>query len=115
MAASSRETQAAVVAEAGGGLALGGLETAIDQAIRDAAIMPEAARRQHREGRVLARFSYLDGAVRDPTILQSSHSQLLDDAALLTVRQARCPAPPAGLAGRRLDLVVWIDFRISPS
>ncbi len=77
--------------------------------------MPEAARRQHREGRVLARFSYLDGAVRDPAILLSSHSQLLDDAALLAVRQARCPPAPASLTGRRLDLVVWIDFRTSPS
>ncbi len=77
--------------------------------------MPEAARRQHREGRVLARFSYLDGALRDPAILQSSHSQLLDDAALLALRQARCPAPPAGLTGRRLDLTVWISFRISSS
>ncbi len=110
-ASTSGGTQAA----AGGGLALGGLETAIDRAIHDAAIMPEAARRQHREGRVLARFSYLDGVVHDPAIVQSSRSQLLDDAALLAVRQARCPAAPAGLTGRRLDLVVWIDFRISPS
>lgn len=96
------------------GAALAGLEARIDAAVRAAAAMPDAARRQHREGSARLRFSYLDGVVDGVQLVASSQSRLLDDAALLAVRRAHYPMPPAGVRGRRLDLLVWVDFRLAP-
>jgi TonB family protein len=45
-------------------------------------------------------------------LAQSSASRLLDDAALSAVQTARYPAPPPQLRGRKLSLVVWIDFHL---
>jgi len=84
----------------------------IQAVVRAAAVMPAAARRQHREGRAEIRFDYLDGAVRGVALAQSSASRVLDDAALAAVQTARYPAAPAPLRGRTLPMVVWVDFRI---
>ena len=89
------------------------LETRIDAAVARAAVMPDAARRQRREGRARLRFVYQDGAVDGVQVVQSSESRLLDDAAVSAVRGARYPAPPGPMRGRRLDLLVWIDFKVA--
>ena len=97
------------------GPALAALEANIDAAVRRRAVMPAQAIRQRREGRAQVRFSYVDGAVDQVAVAQSSQSRLLDDAALLAVRSASYPVPPPGLRGRRLGLQVWIDFRVQAS
>jgi protein TonB len=94
------------------GVLLGQFTSEIHAMVQAAAAMPAVARRQHREGRAQVRFSYLDGAVDGVTVTQSTMFRPLDDAALAAVRQARYPAPPARLRGRRLSLVIWIDFRL---
>lgn len=90
------------------------LAGSINTAVQQAASMPLVARRQHREGKAQVGFSYLDGAVANVALLQSSQSRVLDDAALDAVRSARYPLPPAVLRGRRLPMQVWIDFRLHP-
>ena len=89
---------------------LAGLNAAIDQAVRAAAVMPAAARRQHREGRAQVAFVYADGAVSDVALLRSSQSLVLDAAALRAVQGAKYPLPPAPLRGRKLSLSLWVNF-----
>jgi protein TonB len=94
--------------------ALAGLEARIDRAVQAAAFMPDAAKRQHREGRARLRFTYRDGVVDGIEVVESSQSRILDDAALAAVRHAHYPAAPSAARGRRLTLLVWIDFRVVP-
>jgi periplasmic protein TonB len=96
------------------GAALARLRGAISEAVQSVAEMPMAARLQRREGRAQVGFAYQDGTVADATLLQSSRSRLLDQAALTAVMRARYPAPPAPLRGRRLSLQVWVDFTMVP-
>jgi TonB family protein len=91
------------------------LQTEISDAVRAASHMPEAAVRQHREGRARVAFTYMDGFVQAASVVQSSASRLLDDAALRAVRTAQYPAPPPQARGHRLSMLVWIDFRIAPA
>ncbi len=91
---------------------LAGLAAQIDHAVRSAAVMPEAARRQHREGRTQVRFTYRDGSIIEVALAQSSQSRLLDEAALHAVRAAAYPAPPALLRGRAMPMLLWIEFRM---
>jgi periplasmic protein TonB len=94
--------------------ALAALEARIDGAVQAASSMPEAAKRQHREGRARLRFTYLDGTVDNVALVESSQSKILDDAALAAIRRAHYPPVPAIARGKRLNLLVWIDFRLSP-
>jgi TonB family protein len=91
------------------------LKDSIHEAVQALAVMPAAARRQHREGRAEVRFSYLDGAVAEVALAQSSQSRLLDDAALTAVARARYPTPPAPLRGHKLPMVLWIEFHMASS
>jgi TonB family protein len=61
------------------------------------------------------RFNYVNGAVDSIAVAQSSQSRVLDDAAVRAVRAARYPAPPESLRGRRLAMLLWIDFRLASS
>jgi TonB family protein len=90
--------------------ALAGLNAAIDQAVRAAAVMPAAARRQHREGRAQVAFMYVDGTVSAVALLRSSQSMVLDAAALHAVQGAKYPLPPASLRGHKLSLSLWVNF-----
>ena len=101
-------------APADDGAALARLRGAISEAVQSVAEMPMAARLQRRAGRAQVGFAYQDGTVADATLLQSSRSHLLDQAALTAVMRARYPAPPAPLRGRRLSLQVWVDFTMVP-
>lgn len=93
---------------------LAGLERRIDHAVQEAAIMPEAARRQRRQGRTCLRFSYINGVIDEVALVTSSQSKLLDEAALAALRHANYPTPPAPFWGRRLNLQVWVDFTLLP-
>lgn len=77
--------------------------------------MPASARRMRRQGSAQIRFTYLDGTVAGVTLAQSSHSGVLDDAAVAAVRTARYPAPPPSFRGRRLPLLVWVRFILTPA
>ena len=90
------------------------LQAEIDRAVQAAARMPEAARRQRREGSAQIAFGYLDGAVDAVHIVKSSQSRVLDDAAMQAVQQAHYPAPVPAARGRRLALQLWVDFRLAP-
>lgn len=105
---------AILAAAAGDGALLLRFGNDIQAAVRAAATMPEAAILQHRTGRAQVRFSYLDGHAEALALAQTSRSRLLDDAALAAVRRAHYPPPPAPLRGRRLKLLVWIDFSVRP-
>jgi TonB family protein len=91
-----------------------GLKLHIRDAVRAATLYPAVARQMHREGRAQVAFAYVDGAVRDIALIQSSRSNLLDEAALAAVRRATYPRPPAGLEGVRLALEVWVNFGLEP-
>lgn len=67
-----------------------------------------AARKEgHRAGVLL---DHRSGTVSSPTLMQSSGTQLLDDAALTAVRTVRDPAPPPEVEGWLLRLLVWVEF-----
>jgi len=95
--------------------AIARLQAEIGRAVQAAARMPETARRQRRVGSAQIAFGYLDGAVNAVRIVKSSQSRVLDDAALQAVQQAHYPTPLPATHGRRLALLVWIDFRLAPS
>ncbi len=87
-----------------------GLKLRIREAVRAAIAYPAVARQMHREGHAQVAFAYVDGAVQNISLVQSSHSGLLDQAALAAVRRAAYPRPPTDLEGVRLALEVWVNF-----
>lgn len=80
--------------------------------MRAATDYPAVARQMHREGRAQVAFAYVDGAVQGISLIQSSRSGLLDEAALSAVRRAAYPRPLPGMSGMRLALEVWVNFGI---
>jgi TonB family protein len=92
---------------------LAALAARIHQAVQAAAIYPALARITHREGRAELRFDYAGGLVRAVSLVQSSQSSLLDDAALAAVHRAALPPAPAEIGNRTLTLMVWVDFSLS--
>ncbi len=104
---------AAVALSEGGTGALAALAARIHRAVQAAAVYPSMARLTHREGRAELRFDYAGGVVRAVSLVQSSHSALLDDAALAAVHRAALPPAPVELADRTLTLLVWVDFNLS--
>ncbi len=91
---------------------LAGLKLRIREAVRAATVYPAVARQMHREGRAQVAFAYVDGAVQGISLIQSSRSGLLDEAALSAVRRAAYPRPLPGMTGVRLALEVWVNFGI---
>ncbi len=93
------------------GAALAGFAQRVREAVQKAAIFPVAARMMHRQGRAQVRFEVQDGTVGTVALATSSSASLLDSAALDAVRRASLPAVPP-LLGRRLTLLVWVDFSL---
>jgi TonB family protein len=91
---------------------LAGLEARIRQAVQDAALYPTSARIMHLEGRIQVRFDYTDGSADAARVASSSNSPMLDRAALAAVRAASLPRAPAEIGGRRLPLLIWVEFRL---
>lgn len=92
---------------------LAGLKLRIREAVRAATVYPAVARQMHREGRAQVAFAYVDGAVQGVSLIQSSRSGLLDEAALSAVRRAAYPRPLPGMSGMRLALEVWVNFGLA--
>lgn len=74
---------------------------------------PAAARMLHQRGQVQVSFDYLDGAVSNVRLVQSSGLRLLDAAALATVRDTRFPAPPPKLVHQTMNYALWVRFRLA--
>jgi len=87
------------------------LEARIRDAVQAAVHYPAAARMMGVTGRARVLLDYRSGAVTSPTLMQSSGTPLLDDAALAAARTARYPAAPPEVEGRLLRLLVWVEFR----
>lgn len=74
---------------------------------------PEAARRLGTEGTATLRFSVSrEGQVLDAQLVQTSGSDILDDAALAMVRGARGPAFPPGMAQPQVTVSVSVHYRL---
>ncbi len=87
---------------------LGRVKAAIQAAVR----YPEAARMMGTQGRVEVAFTLRDGAVGQVRILVPGVMAAFNTAALAAVRAAAIPAPPAALAGKRMGLTLWVDFKL---
>jgi protein TonB len=76
---------------------------------------PWIARRQHREGIVVLKFTIgKDGDIADYTIARSSGHEVLDGAAQDTLHQVgRFPPLPAALGRSRLTIEVPLSFRLA--
>lgn len=75
---------------------------------------PESARSRGSQGSVMVSFSIdREGRVISASIQRSSGSSVLDEEGLAVLQRASpLPAPPAQMAGARLDLTLPIQFRI---
>ncbi|MCL4502616.1 MAG: energy transducer TonB [Deltaproteobacteria bacterium] len=78
---------------------------------------PWMARRQHREGVVVLKFTIgKDGAIADHAIASSSGHEILDSAAQETLRKVgRFPPLPAVLNRSQLTIQVPLTFRLAES
>ena len=86
-------------------------EGKVNTAVQAALHYPPAARMLNRQGRVRVEFDYLDGQVSDIHVVTPSPFQLLNRAALETVRDAHYPQPPDALRHQRVHMTVWVQFR----
>ena len=86
-------------------------EGQVNTAVQAALYYPPAARMLNRQGRVRVAFDYRDGAVSHIQVVHSSGFQLLDRAALATVRKAHYPEPPSALLHQLVHMTVWVQFR----
>lgn len=83
----------------------------VQRAVTRARVYPELARARGLEGRVVFQIVLSgDGHLLASQLLQSSGAMSLDRAALETVRAARYPQAPQGIAVARLPIVVEVVF-----
>ena len=74
---------------------------------------PDEARRRAEEGRVTIRFTVdRSGRVLDATIIGSSGSQLLDQAALALLRQASLPAFPVSMMQAQMTITTALRYSL---
>jgi protein TonB len=78
-------------------------------------VYPQSAQMAHETGGPIVSFVFLDGAVSDVTLVQSSGYPLLDQAAMQAVRIAQYPAEPADFRGQPHTVTVEVDFRLAAS
>jgi protein TonB len=87
------------------------LEARIRDAVQAAVQYPPAARMMGLTGRARILLNYDGGNVEGPALAQSSGTPMLDTAALTAAREAHYPKPPPDMAGQRLRLLVWVEFK----
>jgi TonB family protein len=90
-------------------------EAKLQAAVQDAAIYPNVARMQRRQGRARIQFEYADGKFGPVAVVASSGSAVLDRAAANAVERAQLPQPPEQIAARRLDFLIWVSFTLTLS
>jgi protein TonB len=88
---------------------------AIKSAVQSVAdqVYPQAAQMAHETGMPEVTFTYLNGAVTNVALTQSSGYPLLDAAAMQAVRIAPYPAPPEAFANRAYSWTVAVIFRLA--
>jgi protein TonB len=91
-----------------------GIEASFESRIRDAVQAalryPGAARMMNLHGRAHVSLDYHEGSVSNLHLAQSAGSPLLDNAAMIAVREAQLPQAPPEIGDRLLRLLVWVDF-----
>jgi periplasmic protein TonB len=76
-------------------------------------VYPEAARRNGNEGTVTVRFTVLQtGNIESVTLINSSGSGILDEAALAMLRGAHAPPFPVSMTQSSLTITVPIHYRL---
>lgn len=74
---------------------------------------PDEARRQREEGQVTIRFTVgRDGQLTEAQIVRGSGSDILDRAALATLRDGRAPPFPADMPQQQVTTTVTIRYRL---
>lgn len=86
--------------------------TKLRAAIQNAVVYPSAARLSRLAGKAKVEFLFRDGVSRNPHIVQSSGSGLLDQAAIAAVGNAVSPPVPDSLRGRELIYQVTVVFEM---
>jgi len=101
-------------AGSGAGAEYGPYLTALRQRIQESVRYPSSARRRGLAGTVSVEILILsNGTIGDVTLLESSTHQVLDDAALETIRALpRMPLPP-DLPARALRVRVPVVFQMT--
>ncbi|MBU2753317.1 TonB family protein [Acidithiobacillus sp. CV18-2] len=79
-------------------------------AIQAAVHFPDAARMLGQGGRVQVEFTLQDGVITGLRILRKGSMDSFNSAALSAVREARLPALPPELKGKRFQLELWVEF-----
>ena len=87
---------------------LGRVKAAIQTAVR----YPPAARMMGEQGRVEVAFTLKDGVADGVRVLVPGATAAFNAAALAAVKAARMPAPPPALAGKRMSLTLWVEFKL---
>ncbi len=87
---------------------LGRVKAAIQVAVR----YPPAARMMGEQGRVEVEFTLKDGVADGVRVLVPGATAAFNAAALAAVKAARMPAPPPALAGKRMSLTLWVEFKL---
>ena len=84
----------------------GRLRAAIQAALR----FPPAAAMMGSGGRARVSFTIRDARPDAIRLVRGTGSPQLDSAALAAVREAVYPPPPAGIVGREMPMLVWVEF-----
>jgi protein TonB len=101
----------------GSGVALKSYLAEVHRLLENHKTYPWMARRQHREGLVVLKFTIgKDGNIADHTIARSSGHEVLDGAAQETLHKVgRFPPLPAALGRSHLTIEVPLAFRLNES
>ncbi|MDE1942136.1 MAG: TonB family protein [Betaproteobacteria bacterium] len=80
-------------------------------AVQAALVYPESASEMQFTGRARVEFRLSHGVQSSARIIVSSGFRVFDRAALLAVRDAQYPQPPAAMTGESRLFQVWVEFR----
>lgn len=81
-------------------------------AVQAAVAYPELAREEQLTGRARVEFRLFHGVQSNARVIVSSGFRLFDQAALLAVRNAQYPQPPAAMGDESRLFQVWVEFRL---
>jgi len=92
------------------------VRAAVQAAFRARFEYPRRARLKGWQGTVVIALRILpDGGVRDVRIADSSGIAVLDRAALQSLRDLRVPQAVAWMAGREMDMIIPVQYRLTGS
>ncbi|MDE1981847.1 MAG: TonB family protein [Betaproteobacteria bacterium] len=80
-------------------------------AVQTAVAYPESASEMQFTGRARVEFRLFHGVQSNARVIVSSGFRVFDQAALLAVRNAQYPQPPAAMGDESRLFQVWVEFR----